>query len=86
MDMPEPENKPQQDPSKKGAKSSWVEIEGLVQLGFMFPAAIFIGWVVGTLLDHWLHTHWIYIAGIVLGSVAAFVKLIMFALDPKNQK
>ena len=83
--MPDPEEKPEKS-AHVGAKKSWVEAEGLIQLGFLFPAAIFIGWVVGSLLDRWLHTDWIYLAGLGLGIVAAFVKLFQFALDPKTQR
>jgi F0F1-type ATP synthase assembly protein I len=27
-------------------------------------------------LDHWLHTTWLYLAGLILGIVAGFVELI----------
>ncbi len=81
--MPEPEHKPRETVS---AKNRWVEIEKMVQLGFMFPAAIFIGWAMGWLLDRWLGTHWIRIAGLVVGMIAPIVKFLQYGLDPKNQQ
>ena len=30
----------------------------------------------GKLLDYWLHTHWLYLLGLILGIVAGFVQLI----------
>jgi F0F1-type ATP synthase assembly protein I len=32
--------------------------------------------LVGLALDHWLHTHWLYLVGLILGIVAGFVELI----------
>jgi F0F1-type ATP synthase assembly protein I len=50
------------------------------QLAMMFPAATVIGWLIGTALDRWLHTTWLYIVGLVLGIVAGFVELIRTAM------
>jgi len=45
-------------------------------LALALPASTFIGWVIGALLDRWLHTTWLYLAGLILGIVAGFVELI----------
>ena len=37
------------------------------------------GWLIGLALDHWLHTTWLYLAGLILGIVAGFVELIRTA-------
>ena len=57
-------------------KSPWV----YAQIAMVFPAATVIGWLIGSALDRWLHTHWIYIVGLVLGIVAGFVELIRTAM------
>lgn len=44
------------------------------------PAAVFIGWLFGTLMDRWLHTSWIYILGLILGIVAGFAELARAAM------
>lgn len=46
------------------------------QLAFVFPAALVVGWLIGTALDHWLHTTWLYLAGLLLGIAAGFFELI----------
>lgn len=55
------------------------------QLAFVFPAATFAGWLIGVGLDRWLHTTWLYIAGLVLGIVAGFVELIRAALSSESK-
>jgi F0F1-type ATP synthase assembly protein I len=49
------------------------------EIGFIIPAAIFLGYVLGRLLDRWLHTHWIFIAGVIFGAVVGFVQMIRMA-------
>ena len=50
------------------------------QLAILFPAATVVGWLIGAALDRWLHTTWLYIAGLILGIVAGFVELIRTAM------
>jgi len=50
------------------------------QLAFVFPAATVAGWLVGVALDRWLHTTWLYLAGILLGIAAGFIELIRSAM------
>jgi F0F1-type ATP synthase assembly protein I len=35
-----------------------------------------VGLLAGMALDHWLHTHWLYMAGLILGIVAGFIQLV----------
>lgn len=57
-------------------KNNWGQIANYAQLGFIFPAATVVGWLIGVGLDHLLHTTWLYIPGLILGIVAGFVELI----------
>ena len=50
------------------------------QLAFVLPAALVAGWLIGAALDRWLHTTWLYLAGILLGIVAGFIELIRTVL------
>ena len=61
---------------ENGDKKNWAQIANYAQLGIVFPAAVFVGWLIGASLDRWLHTGWIYIVGLILGIVAGFVELI----------
>ena len=62
------------DPSNK--KNAWVQLAKYSQLAFVFPAATMTGWLIGVGLDHWLHTTWLYLVGLILGIIAGFVELI----------
>jgi len=46
------------------------------QIAFVIPAAVVIGLFLGKLLDYWLHTHWLFLVGIILGAVAGFIDVI----------
>jgi len=65
---------PDDEPTKQ--KSMWVQLANYSQLAFIFPAATVAGWLIGLAVDHWLHTTWLYLAGLILGIVAGFVELI----------
>lgn len=57
-------------------KNFWLQLANYSQLAFVFPAATVVGWLIGVGLDHWLHTTWLYLAGLILGIAAGFVELI----------
>jgi F0F1-type ATP synthase assembly protein I len=77
--------KPNPGNDSQGSKSSWMQLARYSQLAFVFPAAIVVGLVVGTLLDRWLHTTWLYLAGLILGIIAGFVELIREAALASKQ-
>jgi len=68
-------------PRKNGAKpddggmASLIRAEKLTQIAFVLPVSVFVGWILGVGLDKWLHQHWMYLVGIILGSVAGFVQI-----------
>jgi len=64
------------DRDSQQSESFWVVAARYSQLAVTLPAALVVGWLVGALLDRWLHTTWIYLAGILLGIAAGFVELI----------
>ncbi|HSY99151.1 MAG TPA: AtpZ/AtpI family protein [Terriglobales bacterium] len=72
------------DPPEK--KSMLVQLANYSQLAFTLPAATVAGWLMGLALDHWLHTTWLYLVGLILGIVAGFVELIrtVTSSDSKN--
>ena len=61
-------------------KSAWVQMATYAQLAIIFPAATVVGWLIGTALDRWLETSWLYLVGLILGSVAGFIELIRTAM------
>ena len=72
-DNPDHENSGQETDNKR---SPWVQFGRYSQLAFMLPAGTVAGWLLGSLLDRWLHTTWINIVGLLLGTVAGLIELI----------
>jgi F0F1-type ATP synthase assembly protein I len=66
-------------------KSLWVQMANYSQLAFIFPAATVAGWLIGLGLDRWLHTTWLYLAGLILGIIAGFVELIRTVLSTESK-
>jgi F0F1-type ATP synthase assembly protein I len=67
---------PSSDNDPPARKSMWVQLANYSQLAFIFPVATVAGWLIGLALDHWLHTTWLYLVGLILGIIAGFVELI----------
>ncbi len=65
-----------------GSMQALVKVEKLTQIAFALPVAALIGWFAGAMLDRLLHTHWVYIAGLVLGVVAGFWLLFRMIASP----
>ncbi len=61
-------------------RSFWITLARYSQLAFVLPAATVTGWIIGALLDRWLHTTWLYILGLLLGIAAGFVELVRTTL------
>jgi F0F1-type ATP synthase assembly protein I len=72
------------DPSSGNSERSWmVELGRYSQIGFALPAATVIGWFMGRMLDRWLHTSWLHLAGLLVGIVAGFIELIRVVSKPE---
>ena len=69
----------QPDKSRSGF-GAYVEAEKLLQIAFVLPSAVVIGWLGGALADHLLHQKWIVIVGIVLGSISGLVFVVQTAV------
>ena len=78
FNRPIPEN---MRPARKQSSglSLYVQAEKMLQIAFVLPCALVIGWVFGAWADHWLHQSWITIAGVILGSISGLVFVIRMA-------
>ena len=56
------------------------------EIGFIIPAAVFLGFFIGKGLDHWWHTKWLFLVGLILGAVAGFVEMIRMATSSSEDK
>jgi len=79
--IPEPQTRGK----RSGALDAWVQAEKLMQIALLLPSAAFIGWLAGVWLDHWLHQHWLNVAGIVFGGVSGLVYVVRLALAAENK-
>lgn len=77
-----PDQKKSNQPSH--AVDGLIRAERMMQIAFILPAAVFIGWIAGVALDKWLHQDWIYIVGILLGAVAGFVEIFRLVLGQEK--
>jgi ATP synthase protein I len=78
--------KPERSNASGSGMNTFVQAESLLQIAFVLPAAVLIGWGAGALLDKWLHTNWIYIVGLLFGSAAGLVEVVRQALRAGNEK
>jgi F0F1-type ATP synthase assembly protein I len=86
--MPEPDSngRPIPDPQTPDPrKNPWVQVARYSQLALMLPAGVVAGWLIGSALDHWLHTTWLSIVCLFLGIAAGMTELIRTILrDTKS--
>lgn len=57
-----------------------VEAEKLIQIAFVLPVAVLIGWLGGAWLDSCLHQSWIGLVGFILGSIAGISSAVRMAI------
>jgi F0F1-type ATP synthase assembly protein I len=57
-------------------KSFMVTVGEYTSLAFVLPAATFVGYAIGYLLDKAFHTSFLYLVFLILGIAAGFVQLI----------
>jgi F0F1-type ATP synthase assembly protein I len=70
-------------PKKKATVASLARYS---EMGFIIPAAILLGFFLGKLADHWLHTSWLYLAGLLFGAVVGFGQMIRMAVSANRDE
>jgi F0F1-type ATP synthase assembly protein I len=66
-------------------QNPWVVVARYSEIGFMIPAAVIVGYLLGLLADHLLHTHWIFLFGIIFGAITGFVSMIRRAMQASRE-
>lgn len=74
------------DPNRSSKPNALVSAARYSEIGFVIPAAVFLGYGLGRLLDYWMHTHWLVIAGVIFGAVVGFVQMIRMASALSREK
>jgi F0F1-type ATP synthase assembly protein I len=67
-------------------RNPWVMIARYSEIGFIIPAAVLLGFILGKLLDYWLHTRWLFIVGLIFGAVVGFIEMIRMATSAMDGK
>jgi len=67
-------------PKPPGKQPPLVSLARYSEIGFILPSAVLLGFFLGKLLDHWLHTKWLYLVGLLFGAVVGFWQVISMAL------
>jgi F0F1-type ATP synthase assembly protein I len=63
-----------------------VSLARYTEIGFIIPACVIVGYFFGRLADDWLHTHWLYLVGLLFGAVVGFVQMIRMASSAFKDK
>jgi ATP synthase protein I len=75
-----------EEPARPPKPNALVSAARYSEIGFVIPASVFLGYGLGRLLDYWLHTHWLIIAGVIFGAIAGFAQMIRMALALSRDK
>ena|SRR5580692_8975630 len=67
-----------------GGLQSLVQAEKLLQIAFVLPSAMIIGWLAGAWADSKLHQPWMTVAGVIFGCVAGLYYVIRLAMDAEK--
>jgi ATP synthase protein I len=81
--MPAGTNNPP--PKRNPLVDGIVRAERLLQIAFILPLSVVVGWLIGAGIDKWLHQHWIYLPGIVFGAVAGFYEVFRVVQNTEKQ-
>ncbi len=77
--------RPTTDDDRSGKRSFFVQLAQYSQLAFILPACTVVGWLIGVGLDHWLHTTWLYLVGLLLGIAAGFFELVRTVMSNESK-
>jgi ATP synthase protein I len=59
-----------------GPKSPWRQVGRYTSLAVLLPSCVFVGYVIGYLLDKAFGTNYFYIVFLLIGIAAGFVELV----------
>jgi ATP synthase protein I len=75
---PIPDSQPRSKAS--GIVDAIVQAEKMIQVAFVMPCAVVIGWFAGWWLDKHLHQRWMTVAGVVFGGISGIFYAVRLAL------
>ncbi len=57
-------------------KNPWVQVGRYSELALLLPAGTVVGWFIGSALDRRLHTSWIGVVGLLVGTSGGLIQVI----------
>jgi|GEM_PF-599340 ATP synthase protein I len=77
---------PERRPRGKAAVGfdSLVQAEKLLQVAFVLPSAMVIGWLAGAWADAKLHQSWLTLAGVIFGCISGLFYVVRMAIDAEK--
>jgi F0F1-type ATP synthase assembly protein I len=64
----------------RGSKNQLAKLLRYSEVGFIIPAAVIVGLLLGKVADHFLGTTWMQIVGVIFGAVVGFVQMIRLVI------
>ena len=83
MDETGKDQQDQETPEQK--RNVWLLVAKYGHIGFILPACVIVGLLIGSAFDKWLGTKSLMLVGIILGSVAGFVELIRVMMKASRE-
>jgi F0F1-type ATP synthase assembly protein I len=71
-----PDSRESNDPNSDKKKNPWVQVGRYSELALLLPAGTVVGWFLGSALDRWLHTSWIVVVGLLVGTSGGLIQVI----------
>jgi uncharacterized membrane protein YfcA len=68
-----------------GGIESLVQAEKLLQIAFILPSSMVVGWLLGAWGASKLHQSWLTIAGVIFGCIAGLVYVIRLAMEAERR-
>jgi uncharacterized membrane protein YfcA len=68
-----------------GGIQGLVQAEKLLQIAFILPSSMVVGWLLGAWAASRLHHAWLTVAGVIFGCSAGLVYVIRLAMDAEKR-
>ncbi len=78
-------NPPNPNQARRSASGSsglkgYAQAERMMQIAFVLPCGLAIGWAAGWWIDSHFHQHWATVTGVILGILGGMVSAVRLAL------
>jgi uncharacterized membrane protein YfcA len=79
------DNDPKEPSKASSGMGAYIQAEKLMQIAFVLPAAVVIGWIGGWWLSNHFHQKWMELAGIFFGCMVGLVYVVQTAVAVEKE-